>query len=82
MKNVKEGIVLLEKKYKSSKGFMGVNFENIKNVEGLLENVKDEIFSISQVVEYGDIEEEFEMSTREAKGYIKKLNNFIVKYGQ
>lgn len=76
----KKLIKLLETKCKSSKGFMGVNYDSVKTSEELFENVKDEITSITEVMNYSDIEEEFGMSDREAKGYIKKLENFLVKF--
>ena len=79
--SIKEAIAILEKDYKSSKGFMGVKLDNVNNLEDLFENVKDEIFSISEIIEHSDIEEEFGMTVREARGYVKKLNNFVVKYG-
>lgn len=76
---VKELVNVLESKYKSSKGFMGVDFD-VKNTNDLFENVKDEIFSISETIEHSDIEEEFGMTEREANGYVKKLENFLIKY--
>lgn len=76
----KELIKILETKFKSSQGFMGVVIDDVKSSEDLFENIKDEICSITEVIENSDIQEEFGMTEREARGYIKKLNNFLVKY--
>jgi hypothetical protein len=76
----KELIKLLETKYKSSKGFMGVQFSGVKSPEDLFENVKDEIFTMTEVIEESDVEAEFGMTVSEARGYVKKLRNFLIKY--
>lgn len=78
--NIKELIQILEKKHKSSKGFMGVNFDGLESPSDLFENVRDEIMVITQCLEYDDVTEEYGMSVREAKGYITKLNKFLWIY--
>lgn len=78
--DIKALIQILESKYTSSKGFMGIEFDGVKSVGDLMENTRNEIFITNELLTYGDIEEEFGMTEREAKGYIKKLNNFIAKY--
>ncbi|MCM3405486.1 hypothetical protein [Cytobacillus oceanisediminis] len=79
---VKDLIKILETKYKSSKGFMGVNLDGVTTPEDLFENVKDEILVIEDIIEnsYIEHEEAYDMTEREAKGYVKKLNNFLTKY--
>lgn len=71
---------VLEAKYRSSKGFMGVNFDGVKSEDDLLENIEDEIFSITELIEQSDIQEEFGMTEREAKGYVQGLKDFVSKY--
>lgn len=70
----------LQTKCKSSKGFMGVNLGGVKVKEDLIENVRDEVFSVSELIKHSDIEEEMGLTLREAKGYVKKLESFIERH--
>lgn len=81
---VKDLIKELETKCASSKGYMGVYLDEIKSPNDIFENVKDEIMQISSILETSYIEREvgIEMTEREAKGYLKKLNNFLKRHGQ
>lgn len=61
---------------------MGVNLDGVNTPEDLFENVKDEILVIEDIIEnsYIEHEEAYDITKREAKGYVKKLNNFLIKY--
>jgi hypothetical protein len=78
----KELIKILQTKYTSIGGFLGVNIDNVKTIDDLFENIKDEILTIEDILENSDIVEEegYYMTTNEAKSYVKKLKNFLLKY--
>lgn len=56
---------------------MGVDFDRVETAEDLIQNVKDEICSFEINLDGGYEEDLFGMTTREAKGYLTKLNNFF-----
>lgn len=68
-------------KCKSSKGFMGIELDGVKNEYDVFQNILDEICVTEETVNESDIEEELhlDMTVREANGYISKMKTFIKK---
>lgn len=72
-------ITIVEKKCISSGGTMSVELDGVNSEYDVFQNILDEIASLEITLDSSDIEEEpmYNMTTREAKGYVSKMKTFI-----